>query len=226
MAIIPARGGSKDVPKKNVYVLVGKPLIAHMIEHAKQAKSVNRVVVSTDDPEIGSVSKKYGAEIVWRPGELSTDTASSELALLHALEYLRKTEGYKPELVVFLQCTSPLILPQDIDGTVQALLDECADSALAVSPFHGFLWKKTAHGKVVGINHNKTKRILRQDLKNHYQETGAIYVVKTGGFLKARNRFFGKLAVHVIPSDRSFEINELVDFHVTEALFQKRKHRS
>ena len=89
VAIIPARGGSKAVPKKNLYGFAGKPLIAHMIEHAKQARSVNRVVVSTDDPEIASVSRKYGSEVVWRPKELSTDTVSSELALLHVLRSLQ-----------------------------------------------------------------------------------------------------------------------------------------
>jgi N-acylneuraminate cytidylyltransferase len=223
IAIIPARGGSKAVPKKNLYGFAGKPLIAHMIEHAKQARSVNRVVVSTDDPEIASVSRKYGSEVVWRPKELSTDTVSSELALLHVLRSLQESEAYEPDIVIFLQCTSPLILPEDIDGTVKALLDEDADSALTVTPFHGFLWRRNAKGKVEGINHNKFRRIRRQDLKKQYQETGAIYVVKREGFLKAKNRFFGKLAMHVIPQERSFEINDLADFCINEALFNQRR---
>jgi len=223
IAIIPARGGSKAVPRKNVYMLAGKPLIAHMIEEAKRARSVNRVVVSTDDSEIASVSEEYGAEVVRRPKEFSTDTASSELALLHVLTYLKKNEKYAPDLIVFLQCTSPLILCKDIDGTVKTLLDKGADSALTVTPFHGFLWRRNPQGKVEGINHNKIKRIRRQDLKKQYQETGAIYVVKKEGFLKAKNRFFGKLAMYVTPLNRSLEINEFVDFQVAEALFNERK---
>ena len=129
IALIPARGGSKGIPRKNLQSLAGKPLIAHTIEHARQARSVGRVVVSTDDAEIAAVSKQYGAEVVWRPAAISGDTASSESALLHALEYLQQTEGYESDLLVFLQCTSPLTLPEDIDGTVQALWDEIAAEA-------------------------------------------------------------------------------------------------
>jgi len=93
LAIIPARGGSKGIPRKNLQPLAGKPLVAHTIEHARQARSVNRIVVSTDDSEIAAVSKQYGAEVIWRPAEISGDTAPSELALLHALDYLQRTEG-------------------------------------------------------------------------------------------------------------------------------------
>ena len=151
LAIIPARGGSKGIPRENLRLLAGKPLIAHTIERARQTKSISRIVVSTDDPEIAAVSRQYGAEPVLRPAEISGDTATSESALLHAMDYLQQTEGYKPDLLVFLQCTSPLTLPEDIDGAVQALLDENADSALAVTPFHYFLWQAQAHGARYGL---------------------------------------------------------------------------
>ena len=141
LAIIPARGGSEGIPRKNVRLLAGKPLISHTIGAATQASSVNRVVVSTDDDEIATISRQWGAEVILRPAEISTDNSSSELALLHTLEYLHENEGYNPDLVVFLQCTSPLTLAEDIDGTVQALFDQEADSSLAVTPFHYFLWR-------------------------------------------------------------------------------------
>jgi CMP-N-acetylneuraminic acid synthetase len=192
LAIIPARGGSKGIPRKNILPLAGKPLIAYNIEQARLAHSVNRVVVSTDDAEIGAIARQYGAEVVWRPAEISGDSASSESALLHVLESLQAAEGYRPDVLVFLQCTSPLTLAEDIDGTLQALLDAQADTALAVIPFHYFVWKPQPDGDAVGINHNKGYRPLRQEREPQYLETGAVYVMRVPGFEAARHRFFGK----------------------------------
>ena len=225
LAIIPARGGSKGIRRKNVRLLAGKPLIAHTIEHARQASSISRVVVSTDDSEIAAVSEQYGAQVVWRPAEISGDTASSESALLHALEYLQEAEGYEPDIVVFLQCTSPLTLPEDIDGTVQVLLDAGADSALAVTPFHYFLWRRDEHGDAVGINHDKRVRPLRQQREPQFLETGAVYVMRTEGFRKAKHRFFGKTAMYVMPPERCLEIDEPVDFIIAETLLRHRQQQ-
>jgi len=223
LAIIPARGGSKGIPRKNVRLLAGKPLIAHTLEAARKSRFIRRVVVSTDDPEIAAVSQRYGAEVVWRPAEISGDMASSESALAHALEHLRSTEGYGPDLVVFLQCTSPLTVTEDIDGTVQALLDENADTALAVTPFHYFLWHRDTRGDAVGINHDKRVRLLRQQREPQYRETGAVYVMRAQGFLQARHRFFGKTAIHVIPLERCLEIDDPVDFEIAEMLLQEQQ---
>ncbi|MCH8326758.1 MAG: acylneuraminate cytidylyltransferase family protein, partial [Bacteroidetes bacterium] len=99
IAIIPARGGSKGIPRKNIRLLAGKPLIAYTIEHALEARQVDRTIVSTDDTEIAAVARQYGAEVLMRPPELATDSASSELALLHVLSLLEKKEGYVPSLV-------------------------------------------------------------------------------------------------------------------------------
>ncbi|HEY9766444.1 MAG TPA: acylneuraminate cytidylyltransferase family protein, partial [Chroococcales cyanobacterium] len=118
LAVIPARGGSKGIPRKNVRLLAGKPLIAHAIEAARGSRSIDRVVVSTDDTEIGRVAERFGAEVVWRPTEISGDTASSEAALLFTLDFLESKEGYRPDILVFLQCTAPLTLAEDIDDTV------------------------------------------------------------------------------------------------------------
>jgi len=224
-AIIPARGGSKGIPRKNVRLLAGEPLIAHTIESARQSKNITRVIVSTDDPEIAAVSGQYGAEVVWRPAEISGDTASSETALLHVLDYLKTVENYQPDLIVFLQCTSPLTSPEDIDGTVQALLDEDADSAFAATSFHYFLWKKSQNGEAVGINHDKRARPMRQEREPQYIETGAIYVMRTEGFLKAKHRFFGKTVMHITPPERRWEIDDPVDFRVAEVLMQNQRQR-
>jgi N-acylneuraminate cytidylyltransferase len=222
VAVIPARGGSKGILRKNVCLLAGKPLIAYTIESARLARSVSRVIVSTDDTEIAAVSEQYGAEVVWRPTELSGDDASSETALLHVLEHLQQTEEALPDLVVFLQCTSPLTLPHDIDGTVQALVDENADSALATTPFHYFLWQRNEAGDAVGINHDKRERLLRQQRETQFVETGAVYVMRTLGFLQAKHRFFGKTAMYVMPQERCLEVDEPVDFQIAEMLMQQR----
>lgn len=219
-AIIPARGGSKAIPGKNIYPLAGKPLLAHTIEQARKAESVQRVVVSTDDPQIGKAAKKYGAEVIKRPKKISGDRASSEAALLHALSRLERKEGYQPDLVVFLQCTSPLSLAEDIDGTVKALLRKKADTALAVAGFDHFLWQEKPAG-ASGINHDKSKRVPRQKRKNQFIEAGSVYVMRRKGFLKAKHRFFGKTVMHIIAKERNLEIDEPSDLAVARALLRK-----
>jgi N-acylneuraminate cytidylyltransferase len=225
LAIIPARGGSRGIPRKNVLPLAGKPLIAYTIENARHAATVSRVVVSTDDPEIGAVSLHFGAEVVWRPAEISGDQASSEAALLYTLDSLKEIEGYQPDLVVFLQCTSPLTLPEDIDAAVQVLRDENADCALTVTPFYHFLWRRDDNGSAVGINHNILERPMRQERESQFLETGAVYVMRTQGFHAAKHRFFGKTAMSVMPPERSIEIDEPKDFIIAAGLMRERLQR-
>ena len=223
LAVIPARGGSKGIPHKNIRPLAGKPLVAYSIEEAQQSRYINRVIVSTDDAEIAAISRQFGAEVVWRPAEISGDSASSESALLHTLETLKQNEGYQPDLLVFLQCTSPLTQAEDIDGTIQALLDDRADTALAVIPFHYFLWRKPVTNNAEGINHDKRIRPLRQEREQQYLETGAVYVMRTAGFIQARHRFFGKTVLYEMPAERRLEIDDPVDFQVAEVLLTAHK---
>jgi CMP-N-acetylneuraminic acid synthetase len=225
LSIIPARGGSKGIPHKNIRLLNGKPLLAYAIHNALNSSFINRVVVSTDDPEIGITAKKFGAEIMWRPNEISQDRTSSERALLHTIETLRKSEGYYSDITVFLQCTSPLTLPKDIDGTIQVLLDENADTALAVTPFHHFLWRKDKIEGSVGINHDKMIRLTRQEREPQYLETGAVYVMRTEGFIKHKHRFFGKTAVYVMPKSRVLEIDQSSDFELAELLMAQKNNQ-
>jgi YrbI family 3-deoxy-D-manno-octulosonate 8-phosphate phosphatase len=221
LAIIPARGGSKGIPYKNIQLLDGKPLIAYSIEQSLASKLITRVVVSTDDEKIGSVAELYGAEVIWRPKEISGDTASSEAALLHVLHSLKKNENYQPDLLVFLQCTSPLTLAEDIDGTIESLIKQNADSALAVIPFHYFVWEQNDEGEALGINHDKNVRLLRQERKPQYLETGAVYVMRTPEFLRAKHRFFGKTALYLMPSERRWEIDEPNDLEIAEILLKQ-----
>ena len=123
ITIIPARGGSKSIPKKNLVSFLGEPLIAKSIQQSLNAKSINRTIVSTDDFEISQIAEKYGAEIIKRPDSISGDVATSESALKHVLDTLEKTEIYVPDLVVLLQATSPLRKDNDIDNAVDKFID-------------------------------------------------------------------------------------------------------
>lgn len=218
LAIIPARGGSKGIPQKNIRLLADYPLISYTINQAKRSKWISRLVVSTDDKEIADISSQYNAEIVMRPPEISGDLASSESALLHVVETLKAEEGYFPDLLVFLQCTSPLTLVKDIDGTIQSLIKADADTAFSAVPFHYFVWRKGSNGCAEGINHDKSVRLLRQEREDQYLETGAVYVMKTDGFLKSKHRFFGKTILYEMPAERCFEIDDPVDLEIAEKL--------
>lgn len=222
IAVIPARGGSKGIPGKNIKMLCGRPLISYMIESALKSKFIERVFVSTDSQEISQTARMWGAKVINRPPEISGDNASSESALLHSLEELGR-DGLSPEILVFLQCTSPLTLPEDIDGTIRALIENNADSAFSAANFHYFLWKREPDGNMSGINHEKTVRPRRQEREPQYLETGAVYVMKATGFKKAGFRFFGKTAVHVMPPERCLEIDEPVDLALAESFLLNRK---
>lgn len=225
LAIIPARGGSKGVPRKNVRLLGGKPLLGWTIEAARAARCVDRVVVSTDDVEIAAISRQFGAEVVMRPAALSGDTASSEAALLHALDELERREGCDPDLLVFLQCTSPLTTPEDINGVIRTLEEEDADSCFTVTDFHYFLWRRSEQGEPVGINHDARHRELRGEREPQYLETGAAYAMRVAGFRKAQHRFFGKMAMFGTPPERRLEIDEPGDLELAEARLRQRALR-
>jgi len=225
LAVMPARGGSKGVVRKNVRSLAGKPLITHAIEFCRSAEVVCRVIVSTDDAEIAAVAEQHGAEVMWRPAEISGDEARSEDAVLHVLGELRECEQYVPDIVLLVQCTSPLTLPADIDGTVQALFSENADCALAVTPFHGFLWRADRDTGAVGINHDGSVRLRRQETEPQFLETGAVYAMRIEGFLEARHRFFGRIALYVMPAERCLEIDEVHDLVVAEVLVREQQRQ-
>jgi YrbI family 3-deoxy-D-manno-octulosonate 8-phosphate phosphatase len=216
LAVIPARGGSKGIPRKNLEPVGGIPLVVRAVEAALGSKKINRVAVSTDDREIAEAASRAGAMIIQRPPEISGDKSSSESAILHALEVLRKRNNYAPDVVVFIQCTSPLLVSSDVDGTIKALLGEKADSAFSAAPFHHFIWNRTASG-AEGVNHDKSRRPMRQEMKEQFIENGAVYAMRVKGFIKAKRRFFGRTAVYVMPPERSIEIDAPFDLYMAGA---------
>jgi CMP-N-acetylneuraminic acid synthetase len=220
LVVIPARGGSKGVPRKNVLPVAGKPLVAHAILAARAAARVTRVVVSTDDAEIARVAGEHGAEVVERPAEISGDKASSESAVLHALAALRERDGYRPELVALMQCTSPLTSAEDLDGLIFALERERADSAFLAVPFFHFLWRKGADSSAEPINHGGKKRQRRQDMAPQFLENGAAYVMRTALFEATGERFCGRTVLHAVDAARCLEIDEPRDLRVAEVLMR------
>lgn len=221
LAIIPARGGSKGLPRKNVRKLAGKPLIAHTIEHANSAQEVSRIIVSTDDQDIADVAKQYGAEVVIRPEELATDTATSETALLHVLDYLYKHESYKPDLVVFLQCTSPVRKPEDIDEAVRLLVRQEGDSLVSVTPWHGFIWRQEDGGGQ-SVNFNYMQRPRRQQLQKEFRENGSIFIFKPWVIREGRNRLGGRIVLYPMDYWSSFEADTIEDFDLCEWILHHR----
>ena len=218
LAIIPARGGSKGVPGKNIAPLAGKPLLAHTVEQALAARLVKRVVVSTDDEAIATVARAYGAEVVARPAGISGDTATSESALLHVLDTLTGREGYAPDLVVFLQCTSPVRRPGDIDAAIQTLLDQQADSLLSVVPSHHWLWR-VVDGQPDSYNFDYRRRPRRQERPAEYDENGSIYVFKPHILRQFDNRLGGRIALYEMDGWSMIDIDTPQDLALCEVVW-------
>lgn len=220
LAIIPARGGSKSIPMKNLAMVAGKPLLGWAIEAARAAETIDEVAVSSDNARILEAAVKWGARPVRRPAEISGDKASSESALVHVLSQMDQ----QPDITVMLACTSPLTSPEDIDGAVRAFIDQGVDSLFTVSLFHGFLWEWDSQGGIVATNHDPTRqRVMRQDNAGEYIESGNVYVFRTDRF--QGQRFFGRMGMYEMPSIRCFDINEPPDLPAAEALLRYEEHR-
>lgn len=195
LAIIPARGGSKGVPLKNIQSVGGHPLIYWSIKALLDSGVVDRVVVSTDHESVALHSKDFGAEVVWRPTHLSGDTASSESAIKHVIEYLEKEEGYSPEYVSLVQCTSPFLSAEVVRTCVEKVYDahNKYDSCITVFKPDGYEFKWRSDDDVVFVpDHDVEYRPRRQDLDLPYHENGAFYITRTELFKKTNNRFGGK----------------------------------
>jgi YrbI family 3-deoxy-D-manno-octulosonate 8-phosphate phosphatase len=220
LAIIPARGGSKGVPGKNLRRVGGRSLVERAVDACRAARLVEEVYVSTDDPEIAACAEVAGAKVIMRPAELCTDTASSESALLHAIDQLIMV-GEEPEVIVFVQCTSPFIASDDLDRGVELVVGNHADSVFSAIATYEFLWRASgSFGLVIGQNHNPAVRPRRQEREPDFRETGAFYVMSAAGFQAARHRFFGRTAAVQVPELTAVDIDHLHDLTLAGALAQ------
>ncbi|HEV7623537.1 MAG TPA: acylneuraminate cytidylyltransferase [Amnibacterium sp.] len=216
VALIPARGGSKGVPGKNVARIGGVPLVARAVA-AALAAGFEDVRVTTDDAAVAEVAAAAGAGIVERPAELAGDTASSESALLHALDVL-EAQGLAPRAVAFLQATSPFLEPAALRRAADRVLGGSADSVLAAFETYAFLWRVDDEGAAVAVNHDAAFRPRRQDRQPHYQETGAFYVLRTDLFRQHRHRFFGRIALEPVSESRALEVDSAEQLELARGL--------
>jgi N-acylneuraminate cytidylyltransferase len=217
VAVIPARGGSKGIPRKNLLQINGHPLIAWSIWSATGARQVSRVMVSTDDEQIAAVARQYGAEVVMRPAHLSHDSAPSEAALLHVLDHLEAL-GNSPELLVFLQATSPIRQAMDIDGAIDRLRAEQVDACFSACAEHFTgRWRRDGNGSMMPVNFAPDARPMRQDYPVEYLENGSIYVLRPRVLREFNSRMGGRLAVYPMNAVKSLQLDELEDIVMIES---------
>ena len=217
-ALIPARGGSKTLPAKNIKEFAGKPLIIHSIEYALESKFVDEVVVSTDDSKISKISRDAGAAIIKRPDELSTDTATTESSVEHYLNSRSK----KPDIIVLLQATSPLRPKNSLDEAITYFIKEKFDSLLSISQTHRFFWRvkedKTAYAEYDYLNRPRRQDLQPVDMR--FIENGSLYIFTREHFEKTGNRLGGKIGYVEWPEDYSMEIDTEIDFQCVEKIFK------
>lgn len=231
IAIIPARGGSKGLPGKNIIPLGGKPLIAHSIEVAKKSRLIDRVIVTTDDEKIASVAKKYGAEIPFiRPAELAQDDTPPDPVLKHVLNFLEEKEGMKPEIIVWLEPPCPFRTAKEIDEAIQMLRDDPkADSLRSViEPFQNPFKSWTLEGNYLKPLIEKKGQALhtgpRQKTQKVYWQNGALFLLKYETIMKKGNFFGDKILPYFMSSDRFVDIDKREDLELAEWYIKKTKN--
>jgi len=217
LAIIPARGGSKGLPRKNILNLNGKPLIAWTIESSLKSKYIAKTIVSSDDDEILEISKKYGAGILKRPKELATDTASSEVVVKHAIESINENFDY----IILLQPTSPLRDVENINNAFENLFEEDATALISVCKIDNKIlkaFKKNKDGFIEGISNNEYPFKRRQDLPKTFISNGAIYIVKVDKFLENNSFLTDKTISYMMNEIESIDIDSMKDLEKTNRL--------
>ena len=230
VGIIPARSGSRRIPNKNLKMLAGYPLICYTIREALKAKTLNRVIFSTDSQAYANVAKRYGAEVPFlQPKEISGDVGTTPV-LIHCVNYLEKNEGYPVGVVVTLEPTSPFRLAEDIDNAVNKLCETGADSVVSVcgisEPPH-WMFKLDGDRMIPFLNVDVSRfgRITRKDLPKLYLPNGCVYVTRRD-VLMHEKRIYGKdCRALIMPAERSIDIDTFEDFRYAEFCLSKSHKR-
>ena len=224
LAVIPARGGSKGIPRKNIIPVCGKPLMAWTIEASLASKYITKTLVSSDDDEILEIADKFGAESIKRPNALATDEAGSEALITHALE-TEKLKGNDYEYVMLLQPTSPLRGTKEIDEAVKLLLASDAKALISVStpehtPYKAF--RLNANGKLEGLIDNKTPFMRRQDLPQTFMPNGAIYMIDADLFLQSGSLFCEERTIaYEMSREKSVDVDTMEDVVFIERIIRE-----
>jgi CMP-N,N'-diacetyllegionaminic acid synthase len=219
ISIIPARGGSKGIPKKNLIKLNGKPLIYYTITASLNSK-IDRTIVSTDDKTIFRIAKKLGAEVILRPKTLAKDKIKIEPVIKHTLEFL-KNENYTPDTIVLLQNTSPLRNSIHINQALKLFKKHKTHSVLSGFLSHYFVWEKKDN-HIIPLNYNPLKRPNRQQMKHQFIENGAIYITPYNNFIKTKCRISGKINMYEMSELSSIQIDSTNDLKYAELILKGR----
>jgi len=225
LAIIPARGGSKGLPNKNIKLLIDKPLIAYTIEQALNAKMVSKVIVSTDSVEIANIAKKFGAEIPFlRPKNLATDTALAIDNYIYTIERLIKENIIKDTNFIVLQPTSPLRTSENIDEAINLFYEKKADSVISYTQeHHPIYWHKKINNDLTFSDIFESKLKNRQAFNKTYYPNGAIYVFKFD-LIKQKRYYSDKSFAYIMARNQSIDIDTIEDFEYAEFLLKKKKN--
>lgn len=223
LAIIPARGGSKGIPRKNIKKLKGKPLLYYTIKEAKKSKFLSKIVVSTDDEEIARISRKYRVTVIRRPQKLAQDTTPGEQVFKHAITYLEKNKGFHTDIVVILQPTSPFRKVDDIENSIKKFLKINCNTVVTVCEVsHPPYWMYRIKGNDKLVKLMKTKKAIkrRQESPTFYQLNGAVYVTGAKTIMKNQNILKGDVRAYIMPYERSLELDNMFDFKLAKLLIE------
>ncbi|MCT7570611.1 acylneuraminate cytidylyltransferase family protein [Aliarcobacter butzleri] len=212
VSIIPARGGSKGLPGKNIIDLAGKPLIAWTIEASLKSKYITKTIVSSDDNNILEISKKFGVETIKRPNELALDTTPTEPVIEHVLKSLENIEQY--DYLILLQPTSPLRDEKDIDSAIKLLIQKKVSALISTKEIDNKIlkaFKNNENGYLEGIANNEYPFMRRQDLPKTFMPNGAIYIIDIKEFLKTKTLFTDKTISFEMSEEKSFDIDTKED---------------
>ncbi|MGG4037816.1 HAD-IIIA family hydrolase [Heyndrickxia ginsengihumi] len=222
VVLIPARGGSKSIPLKNIKKIAGRPLISWTIEAAVNCKDIDHIFISTDSIKIKEVVENLKfprVTVIDRSEESATDTASSEMVLL---EFAHK---YNFENIIFIQATSPLLRTEDLNSAIKKFKEQDLDSILSVVEQKRFIWEKKEE-EVFPKNYNPLQRPRRQEMKGYFVENGAFYMTSRKALLESGCRISGKIGYQLMPEESYFEIDEPSDWKIIEQLLIKNKNTS
>ena len=226
LAIIPARGGSKGIPSKNIVKLNNIPLIAYSIQAALQSQKISRVVVSTDSNEISTLASKFGAEVVKRPAELAQDDSPIVDVIAHCLDVLELKEHYRPDTIVLLQPTSPLRTHHHIDAAFKLFEERACDAVISVcEPDHHPLksFKLDKNEFLTGLVNNKLCFTPRQILPQALVPNGAIYLIKATVFKKLKTLLPPKTLPYIMPKTESIDVDDIDDLDYISFLLNKHR---
>jgi CMP-N-acetylneuraminic acid synthetase len=225
VCVIPARGGSKGLPGKNIKMFCGKPLIAYTIEQARQSKYIDRIIVSTEDEKIAQISLEYGAEVRFiRPMEIAGGSSSTVDVLLHAINWLEDVDRYAFDILLLLHTTTPLRSVEDINKSISLMVEENADNVFSVAEAH-----RNPYFNMVEINKNGYAALVKQGNFTTRQAAPLIYDMNSSIYvwwkelLKEKKKvFLDKTKIYVMPKERSIDIDDNIDFKIAEIMMEER----